>query len=298
MREVLFGDLLGENNARVWDGNLFLSDNFKSGIMPGFLVSSLPRKIQFATIVLCRAGEVAVRLNMEPYVLHADDLMLLSPGVFGEQLQASPDCKLLVIAFSEEVYNISAKNSVSAQLRNLFYRKPLLIGLPHPYSETLTAHYRMLRDVICDVSFTQTEEVVRSHINIISAYALHCAQVEQRGQPEPTRYERMFDQFLRDVKDHCARERSVAFYADRLFITPKYLSRVVMEVSGRHPTDWIRDYVLLDSKALLLRHDLSVQQVADMMGFPNPSFFGKYFREHVGCTPREYQNQNQEGATR
>jgi AraC-like DNA-binding protein len=64
-----------------------------------------------------------------------------------------------------------------------------------------------------------------------------------------------------------------------------------MDVSGRHPTDWIRDYVLLNAKALLRNEDLSVQQVSDMLAFPNPSFFGKFFKEHVGCTPGEYQNQ-------
>lgn len=101
----------------------------------------------------------------------------------------------------------------------------------------------------------------------------------------------MFDQFLRDVKDHCDRERTVAFYASRLYISPKYLSKVVMDVSGRHPTDWIRDHVLLNAKSLLRAGDYSVQQVSDMLSFPNPSFFGKYFREHVGMTPREYQNQ-------
>lgn len=291
IEEVLFADLIDEKNARTWNNSLFLCDNFTSGFMPQYLDASKPRKIRFATVVLCRAGSLSVKLNMQEYTLHNDDGLLFAPGIIGEHVSASEDCRILVVAFAESVYNIPAKNSVSMQLRNYFHREPMLIHFPHQYAETITIHYRLMRDVLADVSFSQTEEAIKSHINIISTYALHCIEASKEQLPERTRYERMFDQFLRDVKDHCDCERTVAFYAGRLYISPKYLSKVVMDVSGRHPTDWIRDHVLLNAKTLLRSSDYSVQQVSDMLSFPNPSFFGKYFKEHVGCTPREYQNQ-------
>lgn len=291
IEQLFFSDLIGEANALSWDGHLFLGDNFASGAMPHYLKTSVPRKIRFATIVLCRQGEISLLLNTQTYTVTADEALLFAPGVFGEGLSASADCRLLVIAFSETAYNIAAKNSVSMQLRNYFHRQPVLVRLPHPYNETVTIHYRLMRDLVADDAFSQTEEAIKSHINIISSYALHCIEQRRRTLPEPTRYERMFDQFLRDVKEHCHENRTVAFYADRLFISPKYLSKVVMDVSGRHPSEWIRDYVLLNAKTLLRSADYSVQQVSDMLSFPNSSFFGKYFREHVGCTPREYQNQ-------
>ncbi len=291
IEEVLFADLIDEKNARTWNNSLFLCDNFTSGFMPQYLDASKPRKIRFATVVLCRAGSLSVKLNMQEYTLHNDDGLLFAPGIIGEQITASDDCRILVIAFAESVYNIPAKNSVSMQLRNYFHREPMLIHFPHQYAETITIHYRLMRDVLADVSFSLTEDAIKSHLNIMSTYALHCIEVDKEQQPERTRYERMFDQFLRDVKENCDKNRTVGFYADRLFISSKYLSKVVMDVSGRHPTDWIRDYVLLNAKALLRNEDLSVQQVSDMLAFPNPSFFGKFFKEHVGCTPGEYQNQ-------
>lgn len=291
IEEVLFSDLLDEKNALSWRGSIFLADNFTSGRMPDYLSVSKPRKIRFATFVLCRMGEISVCLNMQDYTLKADDALLFSLGVIGEHVHALADCKLIVVAFSESAYNITAKNGISMQLRNYFHLQPVLIHFPNMYSDTLTAHYHLMRDVVCDIEFSQKEEIIKSHVNIVSTYALHCIEEARRTLPEPTRYERMFDQFLRDVKENCDKNRTVAFYADRLFISPKYLSKVVMDVSGRHPTDWIRDYILLNAKALLRNEDLSVQQASDMLAFPNPSFFGKYFKEHVGCTPREYQNQ-------
>lgn len=78
------------------------------------------------------------------------------------------------------------------------------------------------------------------------------------------------------------------FYADRLCLTPKYLSQVVHAVSGRHAGDWIRDYVILEAKALLKSGQYTIQQVSDMLNFANQSFFGVYFKKAVGCSPTVY----------
>ena len=83
-------------------------------------------------------------------------------------------------------------------------------------------------------------------------------------------------------------ERSIGFYAERLCLTPKYLSQVVHAVSGRHAGEWIRDYVILEAKALLKSGQYTTQQVADMLNFPNQSFFGVYFKKAVGCSPKAY----------
>lgn len=289
--QILLSDLMGEQNIRSWNDMVLLNDNFTTGQgVPRYLTDSRPKRIRFATMMLCRQGEVDITLNMRQYHLQRNEALLISPGTIGEQNRVSDDCMMAVIAFSESVYNVSAKNSVSMQLRNFLHGDPVLIHFPQPYADKVIAHYRLMRDVLADVSFTMTEELVRSHINIISTYAVNCIEQEHRTPPEPSRYEVVLDSFLQLVKDNCMRERAMAFYADRLCLSPKYVSKVVLEASGRHPTEWIRDYVMLNAKALLRNSENSVQQVSEMMNFPNQSFFGKYFKRYEGCTPREYQN--------
>ena len=90
------------------------------------------------------------------------------------------------------------------------------------------------------------------------------------------------------------RNREVSYYADKLCITPKYLGVVVSQVSKRRPLDWIRDYVILDAKAMLLTREYSIQQISQMLNFPNPSFFSKYFREAVGYSPSKFLNMDGE----
>ncbi len=71
-------------------------------------------------------------------------------------------------------------------------------------------------------------------------------------------------------------------------LTPKYLSQVVYAVSGRYAGEWIRDYVILEAKALLKSGQYTIQQVSDMLNFANQPFFGVYFKKAVGCSPTAY----------
>ena len=102
------------------------------------------------------------------------------------------------------------------------------------------------------------------------------------------RQQLLFEKFLEQVQTHYTEHRSVGFYAEQLCLTPKYLSQVILKASGRYANDWIRDYVILEAKALLKSGRYTVQQVGDLLNFPNASFFGRYFKAVVGCSPRRY----------
>ena len=80
----------------------------------------------------------------------------------------------------------------------------------------------------------------------------------------------------------------MSFYARQLNITPKYLSSVVKEVSGKTAAKWIDESVILEAKSLLKYSGMSIQEIAYCLNFPNQSFFGKYFRSHTGMTPSAY----------
>lgn len=90
------------------------------------------------------------------------------------------------------------------------------------------------------------------------------------------------------VQQHHRRERSVTFYADRLYISPKYLSLVIKEATGRSAGQWIDDMVVLEAKNLLRFSGKNVQQVAYELNFPNQSAFGKYFKHLTGSSPTQY----------
>jgi AraC-like DNA-binding protein len=88
-----------------------------------------------------------------------------------------------------------------------------------------------------------------------------------------------------DVKRH-----TVESYASELCISSKYLTAVCKKNSGKTANEWITEHVLEDIRYYLKQTNLSIKQICDRLGFPNPSFFGKYVKDHFGMTPLEFRN--------
>lgn len=103
-----------------------------------------------------------------------------------------------------------------------------------------------------------------------------------------SRRKMFFEQFMTLLDQYHCSERSLKFYADKLFITPKYLSAVIKEVSGRSAAEWVDEFVVLEAKTLLKFSDLSIQEIAYRLNFSTQSFFGKYFKHQTGMSPSEY----------
>ena len=97
-------------------------------------------------------------------------------------------------------------------------------------------------------------------------------------------------EFVRLVRKYFRSEHSVRFYADRLCISPKYLSLVVKECTGRSAAEIIDEHLLLEAKNLLRFSGKNIQQVAYELNFSNQSSFGKYFKHLTGLSPSEFQN--------
>jgi AraC-like DNA-binding protein len=76
----------------------------------------------------------------------------------------------------------------------------------------------------------------------------------------------------------------------QLCISPKYLTAVCKKNSGKTANEWITEQVLEDIRYYLKQTDLSIKQICDQLGFPNPSFFGKYVKDHFGMTPLKFRN--------
>ena len=94
--------------------------------------------------------------------------------------------------------------------------------------------------------------------------------------------------FIRLVEQNYINHRDLKFYAEQLSLTPKHISLVVKQSSGKSATEWIEKYVTLDAITQLTSTDKSIKEIAYDLGFPSQSFFGKYFCRVVGISPAEY----------
>lgn len=100
--------------------------------------------------------------------------------------------------------------------------------------------------------------------------------------------EELVENFLNQVQDNFKQERGIEFYANKLCVTPKYLSKVIKEHNGLSAKQWIDDYVVWEAKALLKSTHMTIQQISNELNFPSQSFFGRYFKRSVGLSPLAY----------
>lgn len=98
------------------------------------------------------------------------------------------------------------------------------------------------------------------------------------------------DKFLKLVEMNYKAEREINFYAGKLSLTPKYLSKLIREISSNSASEWIHRYVMLEAKSLLRSTNMTIQQISDELNFTSQSFFGKYFKQHEGMSPKDYRN--------
>jgi len=105
-----------------------------------------------------------------------------------------------------------------------------------------------------------------------------------------SRQEVLTEKFFEVLSRHYIKERSVAFYAEKLCLTPKYLSMTVKKVTGYPITNWMNEVVIIEAKRRLKMTDSTVLQISEELNFPNPSFFGRFFKQYAGMTPLAYRN--------
>jgi YesN/AraC family two-component response regulator len=172
--------------------------------------------------------------------------------------------------------------------------------LNDPFSQINEKHfeeiiriYQMMKDKLSEKDFLYKEEVAKHYLSLMKYNMLqaNANDIKNKLPNRPaSRKDEIFHQFIKEVEKSYKHERNVTFYADKLCISPKYLSSVIHNVSGKYATEWIDGFVILEAKALLKSNGNTIKEICNKLNFANQSFFAKYFKQHTGFTPKEYRN--------
>lgn len=301
--ELLSLMMIPRNKWTLFHNNeVFITDNLDSNGKDNniherikksqFITSSYPFKIKFSVAILCLEGSIEIRSNMTEYKLACNDIVIVPAGTIGQYNNISKDCKIVIVAFSMDFLNTNFGSHNSLLNHNLIFKLPIITLNNYEIAEFINI-YSNIKKYIKDENETYKNEIISNYINIFQYYYYRLLiKYGKFGSNEnKNRKNRIFDQFMGLLEEYHCKERKIGFYADKLCLTAKYLSQVILEVSGRHASEWIRDFVILEAKALLKSEQYTVQQISDMLNFANQSFFGVYFKKAVGCSPLTYQNQ-------
>ena len=285
------GMLPPTRNTLTFEDEFLLLDNLDEQHEPNQPESSFyPFKLNFTILLFCVGGSMRFRMNLKEYELSENYLMILPQGSIGECVGYSDDLQLAMIAFTGANFSVDIHTTTSMEFRKFLLNDSLLRLSPDEMEESLTL-YRLMRKKLANPNYAFVRDALKGYMQVLMANGCQWLS-NHRKEHIPTvavnRQQQLFDQFLALVQEHYLTGRSIQFYADKLCLTPKYRSQVIREISGRYAADWIKDYVILEAKALLKSKKYTVQQVSDRLHFSNASFFGKFFKAAVGCSPRRY----------
>lgn len=283
---ILDSDL---SKAQAWEGSvsldndLMLSDCINKAPMP-----KDPRKMTFILIGLCTKGQLRYRIDGKEQVINEGDILIVSEHQVIDGYKLSPTMEGLCIMMSVNFFHEIIKSVHDVSSLFVFARTQPVLKLEQRECDAFKEFFYVIKKKITDTNNFFRKDLIRTLLlamfydvgNIIY-------RVRNFGEVQVPS-EKLFTRFLRLVQTNCKRERRVSWYAQQLCISPKYLSLVVKRISGRTALEWIENYVTMELRVALKNSTRSIKEIAEDMNFPNQSFLGKYFKEHVGMTPSEY----------
>lgn len=251
-----------------------------------------PSRLNALIIGVGTEGETSLTSNLQEFQLKKDSLFIFSPKHI-LQVQSNNRFKAHFIVIAPDFLkriNIDTKRMMPLFLQ--FGSLPCM-ELTHAESQSLRSFISMVEQELKGSETDFSSEIIGGLIaatiykvgDILTHYLTEHPEVDS---PIHNRAEEYFRQFTELLGEHYKHERSVGFYARQLCITPKYLTTLIKRISGKSVSEWIDNYVILEAKTLLKYSNMSVQEIAYYLNFPNQSFFGSYFKRNAGMSPSQY----------
>lgn len=238
-------------------------------------------------IIICTNGKADITIGSKHYTIAEKFFIIIGPGKTFSIPQATEN-------FRGDIYNIRIGILLVDELKNVYSLKRIYDDEPFrriPEEKYIMCRFigRYLKNFQFESDNIYFERIIKNYLNILFYEASNIFLYDngkEKVSESKNRY--LTNRFLADVESNFKTYRKVSFYAQRLGVTPKYLSSLVAKDTGHTATEWIDEYTLLEAKKMLHNKDMAIYQIAYELSFSTPSHFGMFFRKHTGLTPKEF----------
>lgn len=250
-----------------------------------------PYKVTNGVLMFCYEGEADIIIDLTHYHICKNTSIILIPNSIFHIRKASKDLNLHYFCCSQDMF------------RNASFRLPpafihfLKENSCHTHTDIKT--YTSIAGLTAAslAIYHDKENCFRETIaqNLLQIFFFDTYDKVQRFfTPEQIegsdRKDRLFKKFMYLIHTYCCDHHDVAFYARQLCISTRYLSTITQQIGGKAAKTFIDQYLLLELKVALQSTELSLKEIADKYGFPDQSFFGRYFKKHIGMSPKEFRS--------
>lgn len=248
---------------------------------------SHPTRLKATTVLICLSGVIDCSVNLQNFHISRNHILVNFAGDI-IQIHNAHDISGYAIIISEDYlqqlqldFKLRIQSYIS--LRN---NGPVCV----PYEELLALkpYYSLLKKNMEEGNAEVLKGLALALSHTIIALMRRYNTYTATDDKNASRAQQIFDKFMNLLGEYHNRERTLKFYADKMFLSPKYVSGMIKNYSGKNALEWINDFVVLEAKMMLRYTDKNVQEIAYSLNFPTQSAFGKYFKQQVGTSPRQY----------
>lgn len=260
-----------------------LSDMFGgNGVKPGFVLC-----------LVCLKGKLQMTVDNSIQCVSQHQAMICPINSLLTDYLSSPDFQGIAICASPSVFKELYVNKQMWEYYQYVLRHHI-ISFETPDWQRLAGYYRLMNDTLQHLDekkFGQRiirslwQAIIYEFISIIDRYVPHQPAIENTVSCEV-----LSARFMELLALSEGRIHTVSEFADKLFVTPKYLSTSVRRTTGKPALQWILEAVAKEAERQLKHSECSIKEIANALNFPNPSFFGKFVKMRLGNTPAEIRN--------
>lgn len=286
MKKDYYYDIeLPEKVTAIIEQEFWVYDHVSALVLRSFLA---PVKFSSFTSIYVRKGKCKASINLMEYEIEAPCIVNVWGANILQPKELDPDFDAAFLVLSPNLTETIFADLSTTPYTTLINRYPI-VSIPEKDIEVFNNFYEKL----IEIQATKDNPYI-SKVLVHTLLAFFYANVNTLYLPLKDRFPasqgRLVDRFIQLVQENFKTERFLDYYAKRMEITSKHLSRSVKKQTGFTAVEWIERFVILEAKALLKSSSLNIQQIADELNFPSQSFFGKYFKKFTGMSPKEFRN--------
>ncbi len=247
-------------------------------------------KLEGGAIYFCRKGWAHATIDLKDYEIVENTQVVLLPGTIIRINGCSSDFTASFFGFPKEMFMEACMRFEPIFFR--FIKEQPCYVLPQENTGAINGLIRATTAIYNDRENRFRNQIAKNHLQsfMLDIYDKCYRYFGKHKIEGGTRQDEIFKSFVSLVHEHCTSQREVSFYADKLCISTKYLTGICKAVTGDSAKKIIDDFAILEIKVLLQSTELTVQEIADRLGFPDQSYLGRYFKRHEGMSPKEYQS--------
>lgn len=234
-------------------------------------------------------GSMKSQIHFLEYEINTGDIAILQPQLMIETKSLSEDAEVVTIGLSLDFiteFPILREFVMNNQMR----WQPIIRLQPEDVelqNELLTLIQNFYHKKPSSNKTQMLRHLVMVLINMISEVY---SNVSNDKSLVKNRTHEIIDDFYLLISKHASQQRSVVFYAEKLHVTPQYLSTFLKQKTGKTALQWIDHITILHAKTLLKSSNLSIKEISNELHFEETSVFCRYFKRIVGVSPKTYRN--------